>query len=451
MARYEELTVNELTLNKMVAGSDVGSTSTIRFKFPAGFLGKVIETGTFQSTADGGVTLTSDNDRPNSFLADDSGANIAASVRNVLARTLLTYDQSGGSIRSVMGQLKMISGVDLGTGVYTGVQGYLEWVASNSVDAGGKVSAIDASIEVADGATLTVDASGLLAGVKIELTAGGGGTATVTQTGDCAALWIDTAGTITDWKVGIDINDITTGIDIGACTTGINISGANTTGILFGSYTPDSGGSSGAALLRAGTYTVPLTESTNYQGGIFRMYLETSGVSSYNKGAFICLKTTGAKGIHGVCSLVEVLAQSVAGPTSVYAGQFVAHLNSATAKIASSGALPELVGIWTKITSEVGSTIAASTVACALWVDNQLNGTVSGEEYGIFATCGGSKVDAFIGFETTSSGWTNLFYFDETAYDQDPVGTATVSGGTADKYLKVSLNGTAYGIQLYAI
>jgi len=234
-------------------------------------------------------------------------------------------------------------------------------------------------------------------------------------------------------------------------TTGISIAAGCTNAILFGSYTPDSDGSSGAALLRAGTYTVPLTESTNYQGGIFRMYLETSGVSSYNKGAFICLKTTGAKGIHGVCSLVEVLAQAAAGPTSVYAGQFVAHLNSATAKVASSGALPELVGIWTKITSNVGSTIAASTVACALWVDNQLNGTVSGEEYGIFATCGGSKVDAFIGFETSSSGWTNLFYFDETAYDQDPVGTATVTGGTADKYLKVSLNGTAYGIQLYAI
>jgi len=231
----------------------------------------------------------------------------------------------------------------------------------------------------------------------------------------------------------------------------VSFTGDSANAIEFSSYTPDADGSSGAALLRAGTYTAPLTESTNYQGGIFRMYLETSGVSSYNKGAFICLKTTGAKGIHGVCSLVEVLAQAAAGPTSVYAGQFVAHLNSATAKIASGGGLPELVGIWTKITSSVGSTIAASTRACALWVDNQLNGTVSGEEYGIFATCGGSKVDAFIGFETTSSGWTNLFYFDETAYDQDPIGTATISGGTADKYLKVSLNGTAYGIQLYAI
>ena len=231
----------------------------------------------------------------------------------------------------------------------------------------------------------------------------------------------------------------------------ILITGSFTNAFQIDAYTPNSGGSSGAAIMRAGTYTSPLTEATNYQGGIFRMYLETSGISSYNKGAFISLKTTGAKGIHGVCSLVEVLAQAAAGPTSVYAGQFVAHLNSATAKIASGGGLPELVGIWTKITSSVGSTIAASTRACALWVDNQLNGTVSGEEYGIFATCGGSKVDAFIGFETTSSGWTNLFYFDETAYDQDPVASATISGGTQDRYLKVSLNGTAYGIALYAI
>ncbi len=238
----------------------------------------------------------------------------------------------------------------------------------------------------------------------------------------------------------------------GTFTNAINITGTcSGDSIKFNSYTPSSGGSSGAALLRAGTYGSPLTESTNYQGGMIRFYLETSGASSYNKGVFACLKTTGVKGIHGVCGLVEVLAQAGAGPTSVYAGQFVAHLNSATAKIASGGGLPELIGVWAKITSNSGSTVAASTVVSALWVDNQMNGTVGGEEYGIFATCGGSKVDAFIGFETTSSGWTNLFYFDETSYDQDPVASATIDGGTQDTYLKVSINGTAYGIALYAI
>jgi len=237
------------------------------------------------------------------------------------------------------------------------------------------------------------------------------------------------------------------------CTSGIVFSGTKTNAIKFESYTPTSTGSNGATLLRAGTYASPLTESTNYQGGIFRMYLETSGTSSYNKGAFICLKTTGAKGIHGVCSLVEVLAQADAGPTSVYAGQFVAHLNSATAKIASSGGLPEFVGIWAKITANAGATIAANTISCPLWIDNQLfeSGPFGGEEYGIFATTGGSKPDAFVGFQTTNVGWANLFYFDETAYDQDPVGSGDITSNGKSYYLKCLINDTQYGIQLFAL
>ena len=42
---------------------------------------------------------------------------------------------------------------------------------------------------------------------------------------------MDDGGTIDDWPVGIDLNNITTGIDIGACTTGIAITGATATGI----------------------------------------------------------------------------------------------------------------------------------------------------------------------------------------------------------------------------
>jgi len=211
----------------------VQTNAATGLQFIAAYAGSSIVTGTYQSTADGGVILTSTNDYNAAFLCDDSGDNIGASVRNVLGRTLLTVDQSGGSIRSLMGQLKMLTDVDLATGVYAGVQGYLEFVAGNDVQAGGKVAGIDSSIEVADGATLVVDASGRLCGLHCELTAGDGGTGIVTQTGDCAAIWIDTAGTITDWKVGIDINNTTTGIDIGACTTGINVSGTVTTGIAI--------------------------------------------------------------------------------------------------------------------------------------------------------------------------------------------------------------------------
>jgi len=203
----------------------------------AGKTTKFIETGTYQSTADGGLILSSTNTRPNSFLCDDSGSNIGTSVRNVLGRTMLTVDQSGGTIRSLMGQLKLADGVDLATGVYTGVQGYLELAGDTDIQSGAKASCMDISVEIASSKTLTVDSGGIFAGLKIETT----GTGTLTNNGTCAAIYVDDGGTIDDWPVGIDLNNITTGIDIGACTTGINISGAATDGILIAGACSDNG------------------------------------------------------------------------------------------------------------------------------------------------------------------------------------------------------------------
>ena len=198
-----------------------------------GFLGHTIRTGTYQSTADGGVILTSGNTYNAAFLADDSGANIASSVRNLLARTLLTFDQSGGSIRSVMGQLKVLTGIDVATGVYTGVQGYLEMVGTHAVSSGATLSGMDISIEF--GGTITVASGGVLAGLRIETT----GSGTIAGAGETAAIYIEDSGTVTDWPVGIDINNTTIGIDIGACTTGINVSGASTTGLLLAGTATD--------------------------------------------------------------------------------------------------------------------------------------------------------------------------------------------------------------------
>ena len=106
---------------------------------------------------------------------------------------------------------------------------------------------------------------------------------------------------------------------------------------------------------------------------------------------------------------------------------------------------------WFKITAIDGATTGATSKKAVLWLDNQMygNNAAPGEEYTLFATTGGLQPDAFIGFETTSSGWDNFLYFDETAYDQEPVVSAQVDGGTQDKYLKVNINGTAYAIPLY--
>lgn len=201
--------------------NNVADTSAVALHFVSAFLGHSIETGTYQSTADGGVILDSTNTFNAAFLADDSGSDIVASVRNLLARTLLTTTQSGGSIRSIMGQLKILDNIDVGTGVYTAVQGYVELAGDTDVATGGKMSCIDISLEVASAKTFTIDSGGLFAGLKIETTGAG----TITNNGTCCAIYIDDGGTVTDWPVGVDINNCTVGIDIGAATTGINISG----------------------------------------------------------------------------------------------------------------------------------------------------------------------------------------------------------------------------------
>ena len=208
--------------------ASVGSNAAIGIEFSDGFLGHSISTGTRGNTTDLGVTLTATNEFNAGFFADDSTANIADSVANVLARTVLLATQSGGSIRSVQGQLKIADAVDVGTGVYTAVQGYIELMGDTSVKTGGKMSCMDISLEIASTKTLTIDSGGLFAGLKIETTGAG----TFTQTGNSAAIWIDDGGTVTDWKVGIDINNCTTGIDIGSGTTGISMTGAYATAAI---------------------------------------------------------------------------------------------------------------------------------------------------------------------------------------------------------------------------
>lgn len=237
--------------------NNVADTSAVALHFVSAFLGHSIETGTYQNTGDGGVILDSTNTFNAGFLADDSGSNIGASVRNVLARTLITAEQFGGSIRSVMGQLKILDTIDVGTGVYTAVQGYIELAGDTDVKSGGKMSCIDASLEIADSKTLDVKSGGYFAGVKIEATAGDGGTATFTQGGTVAAVYIDTVGTIEDWNVGVDVNDCTTGIDIGSGTIGISMTGLYATAAI----------SIDTALAASGDYAILSTTSNVAMSG----------------------------------------------------------------------------------------------------------------------------------------------------------------------------------------
>ncbi len=146
--------------------------------------------------------------------ADDGGASVATSSRNILGRTLLTVDQAGGSIRSVQGQLKMATGVDVTTGIYTALQGYVEMAGTHVAQTGSTFSCIDASMEIAT--SLTIDSGGEACGIHIETTGAG----TITNNGTCAALLITGASGAAAWPYGVYMNaaDCINGIYLSATT-----------------------------------------------------------------------------------------------------------------------------------------------------------------------------------------------------------------------------------------
>jgi len=195
------------------------------------------------------------------IFADDNGASIADSVRALQSRILLTYDQAGGSIRALQGQIKLLDGIDVTTGIYTAAQGYLELAATHSAKTGATLSCFDASLEI--GTALTVDSGGEACGIHVETT----GSGTITNNGTCAGILIDKASGAASWPVGlaivsstattgISIGTTTTGILIGAATTALNITGATTNAIAI------SGASSNSAIWISGAGTEGYNEAS---------------------------------------------------------------------------------------------------------------------------------------------------------------------------------------------
>ena len=238
----------------------------------------------------------------------------------------------------------------------------------------------------------------------------------------------------------------------GSGTVNIAPSGAHTDNVIdFTDVTINYTGSSGPAWLRGGTYGSPVTNADEDQSGMIRFYGETSANgTSYDRGVFVALKTTGTKAIFPIAGLAEILAQTGEGPTKAMAGQFIVGLHTATSKLDSStGSTDGMFASWLKVYSVSGSVADATSRIAAIWLDNSVGGTVNGEHYSAFITSGGIKPDAVFGLET-GAGWDALFYFDETAYDEDPVVSGDHTSGSKDYGLRINLNGTNYLIQLYA-
>lgn len=246
-----------------------------------------------------------------------------------------------------------------------------------------------------------------------------------------------------------------TGIDFtGAMTNSIKFSNTNSGDIISFSgitWVPNSDGSAGNCLIRAGTYVSPITNSSTYQSGMIRLYGQTSGTgTSYDRAIFACLKTTGTKNVIPIAGLVEILASTGSGVTNCKACEFIVDLHSTSSLAAATATLH---AGWFKITAIDGATITSGAIASPLWVDNQLYGAniAPVTEYGLYCTTGGSKPKAFLGFNTTSSGYSNFIHFDSTYASNYMLTSGDIDGGTASYYLKVSINGTAYGIQIYTI
>ncbi len=225
----------------------------------------------------------------------------------------------------------------------------------------------------------------------------------------------------------------------------IDFTGTYTGNVIdLSNITIDYTGSSGPAPFRIGTYSSPLMNADEDQSGMLRLYGQTSANgTSYDRGIFVALKTTGTKGIYPIAGLAEILGQAGTGPTSATAGQFIADLHETDAVLAATtGGGEGMHGAWFKVTAIDGATTNANSIVAPIWVDNQLygnNAATTNKEYGIRATTGGTKPKAFVGFATTSVGYDQLLYFDVTAYDQAPVSNTT---------LKTMLNTTQYYIPL---
>jgi len=261
------------------------------------------------------------------------------------------------------------------------------------------------------------------------------------------------------FAIGFDVENgaATTGLHVGSCTTGILLDGTMANGInatgTFTNHVIDIQPAAGMGAYKAiyvGTWG---TEATfDDDGGLFRIYGQVDSGGDIAAMIFTRSLTASSSSIINTQLYADSSADAP-GPRLVQALDAIALVNSAGYIATSPSSGDGLNAIRAKVDARVDSVITGNVTA--LWIDNQVNCVVGGTEYGILATTGGSKPDAFIGFETTSSGWAHLLDFNATAYDQDPVfstGTCKVdatknSTGT----IKIRLNGTTYYMGYWAV
>ena len=188
----------------------------------------------------------------------------------------------------------------------------------------------------------------------------------------------------------------------------------------------------------------------NDGGGLFRIYGQVGSGGTTSALGFIRANTASTSGISAFQFYTDSDA-GTPGPTSLSGADFFAVLNAGKYLATSVSAVDGMHAGWFKVQGDVTSVCNGNV--CSIWVDNQMSCTVAGSEYGIFATTGGTVPDAFIGMNTSSSGWASFVKFDSTMTAKAPLSTKSCTSQTyaSDKSVIWNINGTDYYMPLYDV
>jgi hypothetical protein len=299
------------------------------------------------------------------FYADDgdSGA-VTGNRRCLVARTLLTKDNAVGvSYRSVIGQLKLLSGVDVTSvdSVLAGTMGYLE-IAGNTT-LGGQVAAGEFTVESAG--NLTVSSGAVLAGVasRLNMTAA----KTITETGTACAFLVDVTGDAGDkWPKGFyaKSDSVDTGLYIGNKS---NVAGDGLS-IIAGDATNNT---TGCNCLFADDAGVGTTVGDRRNLWVRTLVTIDTATAFSIRSAVSQLKLLSGVDITSATSVVAAHMGylEIAGDTTlagqVAVGEFT--VESAGNLTVSSGGV--LAGVASRLNMDSGKTITETGKACAFLAD----------------------------------------------------------------------------------
>jgi len=199
------------------------------------------------------------------------------------------------------------------------------------------------------------------------------------------------------------------------------------------------------SLIGCGSYSSPMDQSTTT--GFASFNSTSDDADSWRYGMALYTKATGA----GTKLFGLGMQQEYNGTGGVDRLQCISAIaflggggEAARLKTLGGDASAGMYCAWFKLAASGTAVIDSGSRMASVWLDSQIGAVSNGEHYAAFITTGGDPPDAVFGFEASGAGWSNLFYFDETCYDQDPISSLAcdTNGGDSSGSIKFSLNGS---------